>query len=311
VALGSSLADPSVESLVTLTTGHNILATPLAHINATSEASARAAHMAAAIWSENPSLRPATVRGLLVHSASWTPAMRRQFPMPDRLYACGYGVPDVEWARACADDRATVIVEDEMPNVIALQQPKKKLPKRATTPTVEDVEARWMKVFRMPMPEVQLTAQGDADVELRVTLSYLPEPSTYRTTVEYGLKLKWDMQGPFESEPEFIERINDLHRPKGADGKRLKKQHKDSFDWDVGIQRRSRGTVQSDRWTGKASLLAGSKLVAVVPVLGWWDRRADMKNRIQPFSLIVSVFADDIYSEVEAALALPVVIEVS
>lgn len=310
VALSSSLADPSVESLVTLTTGHNVIVSALAHINATSEASARAAHMAAAIWKDNPSLRPETVRGLLVHSASWTPAMRTQFEMPDRLYACGYGVPDVEWARACADDRATVIVEDEMPNVVALQQPKKKVPKRMSTPTVEDVDARWMKIFRMPMPDAKLTAKPDADVDLRVTLSYLPEPSTYRATVEYGLKLKWDMQGPFESEPEFIERVNDLHRPRGADGKRVKKEHKTSFEWGVGIQRRSRGTVQSDRWSGKGALLAGSKLVAVVPVLGWWDRRAEMRSRVQPFSLIVSVFAEDIYTEVEAALRLPIPIQV-
>ena len=49
-------------------------------------------------------------------------------------------------------------------------------------------------------------------------------------------------------------------------------------------------------------MLVGSKLVAVVPVLGWWDRRDDMRNRVQPFSLIVSVFGEDIYSEVKAAL---------
>jgi len=230
--------------------------------------------------------------------------------MPDRLYACGYGVPDVEWARACTDDRATVIVEDEMPNVVALQRPRKKVPKRATTATTEDVDARWMKLFRMPMPDAKLTAKPDADVELRVTLSYLPEPSTYRATVEYGLKLKWDMQGPLESEGEFIERVNDLLRPRDADNKRVKKQHKSSFDWDVRTQRRSRGTVQSDRWSGRASMLVGSKLVAVVPVLGWWDRRADMKHRSQPFSLIVSVFAEDIYTEVEAALRVTIPIEV-
>ena len=158
----------------------------------------------------------------------------------------------------------------------------------------------------MPMS----STASDASVELRVTLSYLPEPSTYRATVEYGLKLKWDMQGPFESESEFIERVNDLHRPKGADGKRVKKQHKTSFEWGVGIQRRSRGTVQSDRWSGKGALLAGPKLVAVVPVLGWWDRRADMRNRVQPFSLIVSVFAEDIYTEIEAALHVPIPVQV-
>jgi Subtilase family len=310
VALGTSLADPGVDTLVTLTTGHDVLRAPLAQINATSEASARAAHMAASIWRENPTLRPETVRGLLVHSASWTAAMRQQFSMPDRLYACGYGVPDVEWAQSCAEDRATVIVEDEMPNSIAVQRPKNKPPKRPTTPTVEEVDVRWMKVFRMPMPDEKLLANPDAPVQLRVTLSYLPEPSTFRTRVEYGLRLKWDMQGPLESEAEFLERIDDLHRPRGTDGKRVKKDYKDSFDWDIGIQRRSRGTMQSDRWSGKASLLAGTKLIAVVPVLGWWDRRADMKNRAQPFSLMVSVFADDIYSSIEAALPVPVPIEV-
>lgn len=309
VAIGSNLADPGVDTLVTLTTGHDTVRAPLAQINATSEASARAAHMAASIWRDNPSLRPETVRGLLVHSASWTTAMLEQFAMPDRLYACGYGVPDVEWARSCADDRATVIVEDEMPNAVPVQRPKSKTPKRPTTPTVEEVDARWMKVFRMPMPDEKLLATPDALVELRVTLSYLPEPSTFRTRVEHGLKLKWDMQGPLETEPEFIERIDDLHRPR-VDGKRLKKVYKDSFDWVVGIQRRSRGTVQSDRWSGKSSLLAGSKLIAIVPVLGWWDRRADMKNRAQPFSLIVSVFADGIYTEIEAALAVPVPVEI-
>ncbi len=310
VAVGSGLADPGIDSLVTLTTGHDLLMAPLAQINATSEASARAAHMAAKIWNENPSLRPETVRGLLVHSASWTPAMREQFTMPDLLYTCGYGVPDLDLARSCATDRATVIVEDEVPNGVTEERPKKKPPKRPTTPTVEPVEVRRMKVFRMPFPETKLLANPESLVELRVTLSYFPEPSTFRTRVEYGLKLKWDMQGPYESEAEFIERINDLHRPKGDDGKRIKKQQKESFDWTVRPQRRGRGTVQSDRWSGKASLLAGSKLIAVVPVLGWWNRRAEMSRRSQPFSLIVSVLAEGIYSEVKAALELPISIEV-
>jgi hypothetical protein len=310
VALGTSIADPGADTLVTLTTGLDVLRNPLAQINATSEASARAAHMAASIWRQNPSFRSETVRGLLVHSASWTAAMREQFSFPDRLYACGYGVPDPECARSCADDRATVIIEDEMPNLLALEKRKIKQPKRSTTPMVEEVDARWMKVFRLPLPDDKLLANPDAPVQLRVTLSYLPEPSTFRTRVEYGLKLKWDMQGPRESEAEFFERIDDLHRPRGADGKRVKKDYKESFDWEIGIQRRSRGTVQSDRWSGKASLLAGTKLISVFPVLGWWDRRVDMKNRTQPFSLIVSVFADDIYFDIEAALQLPVAIEV-
>ena len=71
-----------------------------------------------------------------------------------------------------------------------------------------------------------------------------------------------------------------------------------------------KGTVQSDRWTGKASMLAGSKLIAVVPVLGWWERRPEMLTREMPFSLIVSVVGDGIYTAVQGELAAEVLIEV-
>jgi hypothetical protein len=68
--------------------------------------------------------------------------------------------------------------------------------------------------------------------------------------------------------------------------------------------------VQSDRWSGRASLLAGAKLIAVVPVLGWWERRPEMLTREMPFSLIVSVVSAGIYTAVQAELAAEVSIEV-
>src|SRR5437764_1218866 len=46
----------------------------------TSPATALAARFAARIWSRYPRFRPETVRGLMVHSASWTEAMRRRYP---------------------------------------------------------------------------------------------------------------------------------------------------------------------------------------------------------------------------------------
>lgn len=168
-----------------------------------------------------------------------------------------------------------------------------------------------MKLFRMPAPETVLLAEPQAQVELRVTLSYFAEPSTFRTRVEHGLDLKWDMQGPQETDPEFLERINDLLRERDATGKKVKKTRKPSFPWTIGINRRSRGTVQSDRWAGEASILAGAKLIAVYPVLGWWDRRDDMQLKELPFSLIVSIVAPGIYSAVQAALPTVVPIEVS
>ena len=84
-----------------------------------------------------------------------------------------------------------------------------------------------------------------------------------------------------------------------------------SFDWVIGFQRRSRGTVQSDRWFGMAPELAGDKLIAVYPVGGWWDERKTMRLAIMRFSLIVTVHADGmpIYAPMAESLAaaMPVV----
>jgi hypothetical protein len=109
----------------------------------------------------------------------------------------------------------------------------------------------------------------------------------------------WDMQGPQESEDEFLERINKLNRPKDLDGKRRRASTTKGFDWEVGIQARSRGTVQSDRWRGKMSAIVGDKLIAVVPVLGWWDQRQSLETQEMGFSLVVSVFGPGVYTVIQ------------
>ena len=80
--------------------------------------------------------------------------------------------------------------------------------------------------------------------------------------------------------------------------------------WDVGIQMRSRGTVQSDRWRGQLSSLAGDKLIAIIPVLGWWEQRRELRTLEMRFSLVVSVFGPGVYDaikpRVEAAAQIPI-----
>lgn len=300
VATDGQLPDPFVETLTTLTTGKDHLTKPLSLICMTSEATARAARFAANIWSVDPSLRPETVRGLMVHSASWTPAMVEQFPnIDERMAVCGYGVPSLPLARECARDRATVIIEGEMPNAVLVEEPKAKPPKRPDTKQTDTKKKRLAKFFRLPVPEDLLLQDPNQQVELRVTLSYFAEPNTFRRQVYRGLDLKWDMQGSQETEEQFQRRINALLRTKGA-----KKDWDESFPWDIKITRRSRGTVQSDRWTGAASFLAGPKLIGVYPVLGWWDQRALLETASMPFSLIVTVQAAglDIYNPIATAL---------
>jgi Subtilase family len=300
LAIAGLLPDASVPTLNALTTSnrHNV-GQPLGQIAMTSEATARAAHFAASVWTVDPKLRPETVRALMVHSASWTREMRRQFPgLNDRLLACGYGVPDERLASECAQHRATIIVEDVMPNSVVEEEPKRTAPKRSTTKTTEPKRRRKLKLFRLPVPN-DLLNDADADVELRVTLSYFAEPNKFGRTVFRGLDLKWDMQGPQETEEEFLQRVNVLKRPLGTDGKRKKIADTNSFSWDIGIQSRSRGTVQSDRWRGKMSALAGDKLIAVLPVLGWWDQRRHLKDQEMRFSLAVSVFGPGVYAAIK------------
>jgi hypothetical protein len=300
LAISGPLLDPSVPTLCALTTSHrHTLGQPLGQLAMTSEATARAAHFAARIWAVEPKLRPETVRALIVHSATWTPTMNEQFSgLNDRLLACGYGVPDERVASECAQGLATVVVEDAMPNAVVEEVLKKKAPKRPTTKTTESKVRRKVKLYRLPIPDSLLT-DSDADVELRVTLSYFAEPNKFGRTVFHGLNLKWDMQGPQESEDEFLQRINILKRPKGTDGKPVRNSGTTSFPWDLGIQLRSRGTVQSDRWRGKMSAAVGDKLIAIVPVLGWWDQRRMLKTEEMRFSLVVSVFGPGVYAAIQ------------
>ncbi len=310
LAIAGKLLDHGVSStLNALTTSHlHARNQPLGQISMTSEATARASRLAADVWTAEPKLRPETVRALLVHSADWTDEMVRQFEgINDRLLACGYGVPDERLASECAQNRATVIIEDIMPNAVVEQVPKKKPPKRPTTKTTEPRNRRKVKLYRLPIPN-ELLSDSDPDVELRVTLSYFAEPNKFGRTVFHGLDLKWNMQGPHESEEEFLQRINFLKRPKDLNGRRVRGAKTKSFDWDIGMRARSRGTVQSDRWRGKMSAIVGDKLIAVVPVLGWWDKRRGLQTQEMHFSLVVSVFGRDVYTaikpRVEAAAAL-------
>jgi hypothetical protein len=288
VAFDGSLPSSMVETLSTLTTHPDFLRTPLTLTAMTSEATARAARLAAEIWAAAPDLKPETVRGLIVHSASWTPEMRAQFGnLDERLAACGLGTPDPEFALGCARDRATVIIEDSLPN--SMQQ-------------AEGATMRVAKFFALPAPEEISDLDPTTSVELRVTLSYFGEPVTFRQRTTRGLDMKWEMQGPFERPEAFFKRVNKIAR---EPNERIDSR---GYGWTLGPRRRARGTVQSDRYEGSPPLLAGTKYIAVTPVLGWWDRRPDHRLRQQRFSLIVTIQAEGsaIYTAIETALAIPI-----
>jgi hypothetical protein len=141
-----------------------------------------------------------------------------------------------------------------------------------------------------------------------VTLSYFIEPTDNLTRGTYaGGRLRWDLQGPTEEAAGFRARINRLARDQGqAPGG-------GSFDWEIGSTARSRGTLQHDRVQVAASEIAGSRLLAVYPVTGWWEHSTGTHERRLPYSLIVSVDLGDVdvdlYSLVAVSLQ-PVPVEV-
>jgi hypothetical protein len=156
--------------------------------------------------------------------------MLEDFPgLNDRLLACGYGVPNEHLATECAQGVATIVVEDTMPNAVIEEEPKKTQPKKATTTATEPKVRRKVKLYRLPLPKSLLT-DSDPDVELRVTLSYFCEHNKFGRRMYHGLDLKWDMQGPQELDDAFLQRINELKRTMGADGKRVKPTKTKSFD---------------------------------------------------------------------------------
>lgn len=290
-------AEPTLEGLSILTTSDRfVFENPLTTVGGTSPATAAACRMMAQIWNSNPSFRPETVRGLLIHSASWTGTLHEQFPNKhDLLRSCGYGVPDVTFACKSATSAVTLIAEGTI-----RARHRERIPSPRGGKWIE--RDREILIFDLPWPDDVLRALGETKVELRVTLSYFCDPNPKHTLKAYqGAGLKWDLQGSDESDDHFIKRVNVAEREEGET------HFAGANDWEIGIQTRSRGTVQSDRWKGIAADLAARRKLAVYPVTGWWDTN-QTKYPIQdiPFSLIVSVLSEDTTVDIYNLIAVSV-----
>ena len=112
-----------LSSLKLLTTDNEIRERLLTTFNATSAATALASNFAAKLVSQYPDLWPETIRALMVHSASWTDAMREQFKYAGNtdlrrakhlLRTVGYGVPNIDKALWSLNNSLALIVEDEL-----------------------------------------------------------------------------------------------------------------------------------------------------------------------------------------------------
>lgn len=198
------------DNLEVLTTSSNVVINQLTTINATSAATAFAANFIAKLRHVYPNAWEESLRGLVVHSSSWTHSMKEQFDFDGSqpsivkmLRTCGYGVPNLEKAIECKSNYLTFISEQEIQPYIKEQ---------GKDPATNDVH-----FYEFPWPKEILENLGDLDVVLRVTLSYFIEPNPgekgYSTKYSYqSTALKFAMMPPNDSPDNFMLRINNAAR---------------------------------------------------------------------------------------------------
>lgn len=269
--------------LSVLTTHHEPTKRVFTTANGTSAATAKASWLAAKIQTEYPQAWPETVRALLIHSAEWTSEMKAQFlkgtqkgDYQELLRTCGYGVPSLTRAIETANNRVNLIIQSEL-------QPFNKVDNRYRT--------NEMHIHELPWPREELLNMFEADVEMKVTLSYFIEPGPgekgWRDKYRYASSgLRFDLNGTNKKE-DFLKRINKAARDKGE-----KSQGNSSgVNWRLGINNQKLGSIHSDTWIGSAADLATSNYIGIYPVIGWWRERPHLEkwdHKIR-YSLVVSL----------------------
>lgn len=250
----------------------------------TSPATALAARMAAIIWSHHPRFWPETVRALIVHSASWKPAMINRFPGNTKsvilrcLRCYGYGVPDLQRALHSANNAVTMIYEGDL---------------RPFRKEKSEIKTNHMNLHELPWPIEVLEELGNEQVTMRVTLSYFVDPSpggvSWVVNGRYASHgLRFDVIRPTEGVEGFKKRMS---RAFWDSSMEFPRSARESRHWVVGEDNRTLGSLHSDWWRGTAAELARSGHIVVYPVSGWWKDRKHLKQHDQParYSLLVSI----------------------
>jgi hypothetical protein len=302
-----------IKDLSVLTTYHRPEIRSFDMMSDTSCATALASYMAARILSEKPKYWPETIRALIVHSAEWTPAMLAYLPkQPTQiqkrsllLRRYGYGVPSLERALKSANNDLTLIIEDQVKPFVL---------------EGNDIKTGDMNVHNLPWPIEKLQELGEAEVKLKITLSYFIEPNPgergwgrKHSYASYGLR--FDVKRPGEKNDNFKSRINQAAR-EAEDSLQIRT---DDSNWFFGVNLRTHGSIHSDVWTGSAVDLVDREILGVYPVGGWWKEKKELErwDQIARYSLIVTIQVPevdvDIYTPVsnliEQSIDTPIEIE--
>lgn len=248
----------------------------------TSAATALAAKLTAELYFAYPSLWPETIRGLVVHSADWTPVMLTnkhiaQLSENEKktlIAKVGYGVPNLEKARHSANNSLSLIAERSI------------YPFKLEGSTVKTDE---FHLFDLPWPVEALEDLFDTEVELKITLSYFIEPNP--GSKRYELAASYRSHG-------LRFRIIDSNETVDAFKARVSKAMRDETyvpeggeHWILGNKVRDKGSIHKDIWQGTAADLSTRNKIAIFPVGGWWKTRKTQERYgfAIRYSLIVSI----------------------
>lgn len=299
------------EDLELLSTSKSFNIKPFDTINATSAAAAKASWFAAKIAYEYPDAWAETIRGLMVHSASWNPAMLNQMNVQqgnrtsyrNLLKVFGFGVPKLDRALYSQESAFTFIAQE------TIQPFNYKEGNRSQAETNE------IHFFDLPWPKELLLEMGQIPVKLRITLSYYIEPGAgeigWKDKYRYQSHgLRFDLNNIGESVDDFRRRVNIAAREEDEEVS----GNSGSERWVIGSKNpnRTTGTIHSDYWEGTAAELATCNHIAVYPVIGWWRERKHLgkvENRTR-YSLIISLEtpAQDVqlYTTIKNIIEIPI-----
>lgn len=292
----------TLESLSLCTTGRDIAMQPIVTTHATSAATAQAARLAAQLMEDHGDYWPETIRGLIVHSAEWTPHMLNQLtanPNKDYHYQLirrfGYGVPSYERASASSNNHLALVTQTEI-------QPFRLDGNR---------QFNECHYYTLPIPKALLEQLENTEVQLKITLSYFIDPNPGlsgsidpQRYQSHGLR--FDLRRKNESLEIFKQRVNASER----DDPRVRpRTTPDDERWMLGPRSVSAGSLHCDTWTGPAIELVGRDLLCIKPVGGWSRFRstAEHCNSVRRYSLIITFkTADtsvDLYTPIENHIA--------
>lgn len=273
-------------------------------ISGTSAAAAQAAWLAAKIAYRYPDIWPESIRGLIVHSSTWTKEMKLQFnhDKNDLIRCCGYGVPDIDRALNSYENGFTFIAQEFLQPFIK---------------SGSDYKTNEMHLYDFPWPTELLVSLRNTPVKLKITLSYFIEPSPgeigWKNKYRYqSYGLRFDVKRASESPVEFQRRINKLAR----DSDEMYENTSDPFNWQIGPNKRNVGSIHSDTIETTATEIADCNLIAVYPIIGWWKTRTYLKkyNQRTRYSLLVSIETPNeeipLYTTVKNMIKVPVEIHV-